>query len=274
MSFHRFQAFDPYLTFAEGERGFREKIFLQADGTPSETAWYGKSRDGKGYLSSMWRIGRDAYARVAERAGEQPTAGYFEEVASDIQKFERELAPELQRLVQSGTLKLQEDRDAEPITDLSAAIADAPDGWLTEVYMRIIMPGVVSRVVPEEEAPDFEGLLSAAAVLYLDDYIIANQIGRGVDIASELVMVNLTSAKLYRETVDAAKEAVSALGRRSASAAHKATNELKGRALSEWDQSGHTYSGMAAFARHRHKAYEVTERTLYGWVREHRKAKT
>ncbi|UPQ84771.1 hypothetical protein M0M42_10490 [Pseudomonas knackmussii] len=274
MSFHRFQAFDPYLTFAEGERGFREKIFLRADGTPSETAWYGESRDGKGYLSSMWRVGRDAYARVAAKAGEQPTAAYFEEVAADIQKLERDLAPEIQRLVQTGTLKLFEDRDAEPLTDLSAAIEDAPDGWLTEVFMRVVMTGVVSRVITEEETADFEGLLSAAAVLYLDDYIIANQIGRGVDIASELVMVNFTSAKLYRETVDAAKEAVSAVGRRSASAAHKATNALKGKALSEWDQSGHTYSGMAAFARHRHKAYEVTERTLYGWVREHRRAKS
>ena len=58
----------------------------------------------------------------------------------------------------------------------------------------------------------------------------------------------------------------------AASARHKDTNAQKAEALSEWDCIGHTFSGMAAFARHKHKNYQVTERTLYGWVRDHRKA--
>ncbi|MCZ4322738.1 hypothetical protein [Pseudomonas anguilliseptica] len=55
---------------------------------------------------------------------------------------------------------------------------------------------------------------------------------------------------------------------------HKVTNKLKADACLEWAENGEKYSGMAAFARHRHKAYSVTERTMYGWVREFRNANT
>lgn len=52
---------------------------------------------------------------------------------------------------------------------------------------------------------------------------------------------------------------------------HKDTTEQKGPALAEWDANGQKYSSAASFARHRHKTYGITERTLYGWVRDHRK---
>lgn len=271
MSFDGFMAFDPYLSFAEGERGFRERVFLQTDSTPTET-WHGKERDGKGYLSSLWRIGRDAYATIAERAGEQPTRAYFKEAAAYIRELEKEFAPAVQQLIDDGRLTLLEDRDSPAVTDLQSILEDAPDGWLLEVFMRVVRPSVVSGHIAADDLPDFELLLLIVAVLYLDNCIIASQIGRGADTAFELVSVNVASAKLYRETIEAAKDAVSALGRRSAKARHSPTNQQKAAALAAWDAHGANVSSMAAFARARHKEFGVTERTLYDWVRGHRKA--
>lgn len=273
MSFHRFQSFDPYLSFAEGQRGFQERIFIHPDGEPSE-CWYGKDKDGKGYLSSMWRIGRDAYATIAAKVGEQPTAEFFHETATDIQELEKELLPTIQNLIESGKLALLEDRDSPPVADL-CALTDAPDGWLTEVFMRVVMPSVVAGELTEADAPDFEELLLATAVLYIDDYIIACQIGNGVDVASDLVTTNIQSAKLYRETLDAAKAAVSAVGRRSAKARHAPTNQSKAAALADWKTEGHNFSSMRAFARECFKRYGVRDyMTVYNWLREDRKAKT
>lgn len=53
---------------------------------------------------------------------------------------------------------------------------------------------------------------------------------------------------------------------------HKESNQQKGAALAEWEEHGANVSSMAAFARARHKEFGVTERTLYGWIRDHRKA--
>ena len=272
MSFDGFMTFDPYLTFAEGERGFRERIFLRADGVPSAT-WYDSQHDGKGYLSSLWRLGREAYATIAERADGQPTASYFKEAAANIKELEKEYAPAIQQLIQDGRLTLLEDRDSPAVTDLERTLEDAPDGWLLEVFMRIVRPSVVSGHIAADELPDFELLLLIVAVLYLDDYIIAENLDAAdLDMFSDLVQTNIASAKLYRETVNAAKEAVSALGRRSAKARHTPTNQQKTAALAAWDAHGANVSSMAAFARARHKEFGVTERTLYEWVRDHRKA--
>lgn len=57
-----------------------------------------------------------------------------------------------------------------------------------------------------------------------------------------------------------------------AKARHAETNRQKTIALTEWDANGANISSMAAFARSRHKDFGVTERTLYGWIRDHRKA--
>lgn len=271
MSFYGFMAFDPYLSFAEGERGFREKIFLRADGTPTAT-WYDVRHDGKGYLSSLWRIGRDAYATITEREGWQPSRAYFKEAAAHIRELEKDFAPQVQRLIDDGQLTLFEDRDSPAVTDLARTLEDAPDGWLLEVFMRIVRPSVVSGHIAEDDLPDFELLLLIVAILYLDYYIIAENLDAAdLDVFSELVQVNIASAKLYRETVNTVNEAVSALGRRSAKARHAPTNQQKAAALAAWDAHGANVSSMAAFARTRHKEFGVTERTLYEWVRDHRK---
>ena len=63
------------------------------------------------------------------------------------------------------------------------------------------------------------------------------------------------------------------IGRPGAKARHAETNLQKAKALLEWDAHGANVSSMAAFARSRHKEFGVTERTLYAWVRDHRKAR-
>tara|TARA_R110000868_G_scaffold6539_1_gene36874 strand:+ start:1791 stop:2531 length:741 start_codon:yes stop_codon:yes gene_type:complete len=59
--------------------------------------------------------------------------------------------------------------------------------------------------------------------------------------------------------------------RDAAAVTHKKNREQKAAALNEWDKHGAKVSSMAAFARARHKDFGVTERTLYTWVREHRR---
>lgn len=74
------------------------------------------------------------------------------------------------------------------------------------------------------------------------------------------------------EEADELRSAVlSSSGRLAAQARHKDTNEKRVKALAEWEEEGPKYSGMAAFARLRHKAYEVAERTLYKWISDSRK---
>ena len=274
MSFDGFLAFDPFLSFGEGQRGFEEKIFLRSDGVPTAT-WYDRGHDGKEYLPSMWRIGRDAYAIVASRMDRQPTAEDFLKIAAHIRQFEAGCAPLMQKKIDDASLVLHEDRDSPPVENITENAKVAPDGWVTEVYMRMMIPSVISGDVAAEEIPDFEEFLSAAAVLYLDDYLIAENIGvANLDLYHHFVQVNLSSAKMYRESLKAAREARSSNGRKSAEARHKEGNTQKKAALHEWDTSGHTYSSIAAFARLKHKAYGVTERTLNGWVADHRKGRS
>lgn len=52
------------------------------------------------------------------------------------------------------------------------------------------------------------------------------------------------------------------------------STKMKGDALAAWDAHGANVSSMAAFARARHKDFGVAERTLYEWIREHRRAKS
>lgn len=171
-----FQTFDPYLTFAKGERGFREKIFLQTDGNSTEAAWYGAERSGEGYLSSIWQIGRDAYAVVAEKLGKEPTTDDFKEIARDIRQLETDLIPHCQSLLDIGMIRI-ESEDASPIASLTAALEDVYDGWLTEVFMQTVRPAVIAGHIADSDLPDFEGLLSALAVMHVDSFIIASQLG-------------------------------------------------------------------------------------------------
>lgn len=279
MSFYPFMAFDPFLSFAESERGFREKIFLNSSGVPAET-WYGADRDGRGYLSSLWFVGRDAYATVASKLDRQPKSDDFKAIALEIAAIEEELLPGMQSFIDNGQLALQDHRDSPPITCLSTATKDAPQGWILEAYMRMAIQIIVDGHLTPETFPDFEYLLSGAAVMYVDDCIIASQLGRGFDEAHEIVMVNANSAKLYRETVEAAKRAISAVGRRSATARHKANNERKHQATKDWETELADCAArnakrptMISFARRRHSEYFVTVETVMDWIREHNKSK-
>lgn len=269
----KFMTFDPYLTFAEGERGFLEKIFLKTDGIPTAT-WHHWGHDGRGYLSSLWSSGRDAYAIVADRLGKQPTAEDFKDINENTGEIEKSWLPYIQRSIDEGRIVLN-DYDGSPLTSVELAEEGEPNGWLLGIVEKFITPGVISGDIAADRTFDFEALFSAAGIMYIDGYIIAKQLDTtDMDEFLHPAQACFSSAKLYRKTVDASKEAVSAMGRRSASVRHKPTNQLKAAALAMWDVRGDSYSGMAAFARHHHKEYEVTERTLYNWVREHRNAKS
>lgn len=274
MSFDGFMAFDPYLSFAEGEQGFRDRIFLRKDGTPTAT-WYNSQHDGKGYLSSLWRIGREAYAAIAVKAEGQPTLEYFKEAAAYIRELEKDLMPQIQQLIDDGRLTLFEDRDSPAVTDVERTLEDAPDGWLLEVFMRAVRPSVVSGHIDADELPDFETLLLIVSILYLDDYIIAENLDSAdLDMFYDLVHTNIASAALYRETVAAAKEAISALGRRSAKARHSPTNQQKANLLAEWDATASAYESRADFARIVSQREGIKYRTLYEWIAGHDRDKT
>ncbi|AZC88381.1 hypothetical protein C4K29_2078 [Pseudomonas chlororaphis subsp. piscium] len=269
-----FMAFDPYLTFAKEEKGFKEKIFLKADGTATET-YYGKSRDGRGYLSALWRIGRDSYATVAERFEYEPTVQDFKEIAEYIKKVEKDSAPFVQYMIEEGRLTLYQDRDSPPVNNVFEVLNDAPDGWLLEILMRVQSPSVVSGHLKAEDLEDFEFLLSAAAVMYISSYIIAEQLGADdLDVFYDVIQTNFASAKLYRNTIDTASDAKSSTGRRSAVARHKKTNDSKVAAQAEWASVGEKLSSRAAFSRLNHKKYDVTERTLYSWITEYERSRS
>jgi hypothetical protein len=266
-----FLAFDPYLSFAKEEKGFKEKIFLKADGTATET-YYGDARDGLGYLSSLWRVGRDAYATVAERFDREPTVQDFKEIAEYIKQVEKDSAPFIQYMIEQGRLTLYQDRDSAPVTDIFEILNDAPDGWLLEILMRVQSPSVVSGHLKAEDLEDFEFLLSAAGVMYISSYIIAEQLGAAdLDVFYDVIQTNVASAKLYRNTLNTASDAKSSAGRRSAVARHKNTNDSKVAAQAEWASMGKKLSSRAAFARLNHKKYDVTERTLYSWITDYEK---
>lgn len=63
------------------------------------------------------------------------------------------------------------------------------------------------------------------------------------------------------------------LGKKASDASKEEGKKQKVKALAEWDAVGDTFSGKTKFARIRCKHYQVTERTLCGWIAEHIKAK-
>lgn len=269
----KFLTFDPYLTFAEGERGFREKIFLDSDGIPT-SSWHSSGHDGRGYLTSLWRAGREAYAIVADRLEKQPTAEDFKEINADIGEIEKHWLPHIQRAIDEGRIVVKE-YGGSPMISMELAEEGSPNGSVLCIVEKIITPSVISGDTSAEKAYDFEAFFSAAGVLHIDLYIVAKQMNAlEMDDYHHSAQACFSLAKRYRQTVDASKAAVSAMGRRSANARHKPTNQLKAAAVAAWDARGDQYSGMAAFARHHHKKYEVTERTLYAWIREYRNAKS
>jgi len=129
-------------------------------------------------------------------------------------------------------------------------MANAPDAWLLDGIMRGVRPGVVSGQLDIEELPDFECLLAAAAVMHLDGYIVAKNLGlEDLDAYHDLVQGNVASSNLYRETIEVARSAVSAVGRRAAKALHAPNTANKAAALADWEACGKSFSSMRAFAR-------------------------
>lgn len=74
--------------------------------------------------------------------------------------------------------------------------------------------------------------------------------------------------------LEARKWALSHEARQRAAQRHAPTNQQKVAALAAWEEHGGNVSSMAAFARARWKDFGVTERTLYAWIRDHRRATT
>lgn len=118
-----------------------------------------------------------------------------------------------------------------------------------------------------------------ALLLYQLDRLVgaykAQDIERSIHLFSDICEIKtlLAEINMENELMAHADFERSKAARARARLRHKDTEEQRPAALAEWDAHGSSYSSMAAFARHRHKAYEVTERTLYGWIRDHRKGK-
>ncbi len=274
MSFSGFLAVDPFLTFAEGELGFKEKLFIGLDGVPSDKSWYGEEWNGMQSLPSVWRLGREAYVVVAKKMGRNPTIEDFKDTYKEILAIEAEFAPVAQSWIDEGVLVLYSSADEPPIKDLASAMADAPLGWLLEVYMRATRDSVVSGEISADKFPDFEGLLAAIAVMYVDSCVIARHIdGRGLDEAIDIVQTNLASANLYRECISSVNLALGARAKKASKSRHESMNLLKASLVDEWERSKHEYDSRADFARIVARLHGVKERTLYEWIGKYEQSK-
>lgn len=267
MSFSGFLAVDPYLTFAEGEQGFKEKLFIGLDGVPSDKSWYGKEWGGRPSLPSVWRLGREAYVVVAKKLGRNPTLQDFKEIHGEILEIEQELSPVVQNWIDTDVLVLYSDADKLPVKNLVLEMQDAPLGWLLEVFMRVSKDSVVSGEISADKLPDFEGALAAIAVMYVDSCVIASHIdGRGLDEAVDIVQMNLSSAKLYRECIDTVSLALGSRAKKASNSRHASTNALKAELVREWIESKHEYKSRADFVRIIARVHGIKERTLYEWI--------
>lgn len=267
MSFSGFLAVDPYLTFADGERGFKEKLFIGLDGVPSDESWYGEEWGGRPSLPSVWRLGREAYVVVAKKLGRNPTVQDFKEIHGEILEIEQEFSPVAQNWIDADVLVLYSDADELPVKNLVLEMQDAPLGWLLEVFMRVSRDSVVSGEISADKFPDFEGLLAAIAVMYVDSCVIASHIdGRGLDEAIDIVQTNLSSAELYRECIDSVSLALGARAKKASNSRHAPTNALKAKLIKDWAASKHEYKSRADFVRIVARVHGIKERTLYEWI--------
>ncbi|AZF22326.1 hypothetical protein [Pseudomonas sp. R3-52-08] len=267
MSFSGFLAVDPYLTFADGELGFKEKLFIGLDGVPSDRSWYGNEWNGQPSLPSVWRLGREAYVLVAKKLGKNPSVQDFKDIYKEIVGIEEEFAPVVQSWIDADVLVLHSDADEPPVTNLVAEMQDAPLGWLVEVFMRTAKDTVISGEIAADKFPDFEKLLSAIAVMHVDSCVIASHIdGRGLDEAIDIVQTNLSSAKLYKECIASVGLALGSRAKKASSSRHAPTNALKAKLVNEWVESKHEYRSRADFVRIIARVHGVKERTLYEWI--------
>ncbi len=192
-----------------------------------------------------------------------------------------DIAPELDFPSDSNTSELEALQQA--IQDVDLDDETFPNGTAVE-YVAVLALDQIARVV-NDYLDDYSEIPSSirAEIRELRKQSAASAI---VDVMEtvcwaetlwelrdqEARLVSRIESALPGKADELAKKKVSLAARRAADARHKDTNQQRLAALEEWDTSGGNYSGMAAFARHRHKAYGINERTLYSWVRDHRKA--
>ncbi|WP_314020187.1 hypothetical protein [Stutzerimonas degradans] len=193
-----------------------------------------------------------------------------------------DIAPELDFPSESNTSELDALQQAIQNVDLDDE--SFPNGTAVE-YVAVLALDQIARVVNDYLDDDYSDIPSSiraeiqelrkqsaatAVVEIMETVCRAETLWALKD--QEARLVHRIESALPGKADELAKKKVSLAARRAASARHKDTNQQRLAALAEWDVSGENYSGMAAFARHRHKAFGVTENTLYRWVRDHRKA--
>jgi hypothetical protein len=93
------------------------------------------------------------------------------------------------------------------------------------------------------------------------------------DFDSALEVFDLIVQTLDSTTFQEMKGRRSEQSRNAAAVTHQNNRQQKAAALNEWDKHGANMSSVAAFARARHKDFDVTERTVVAWISEHRKQK-
>ncbi|MCQ2031958.1 hypothetical protein [Stutzerimonas zhaodongensis] len=190
----------------------------------------------------------------------------------------------------AGVLDFSSEANTSDLVALQMAIQDVdlddetfPNGTAEE-YVAVLALDQIARVVNDytddysdipssirAEIRELRKQSAASAVVEIMETVCGAETLRALR-DQEARLVHQIESALPRKADELAKNKVSLAARRAASARHKDTNEQRLAALAEWDVSGENYSGMAAFARHRHKAFGVTENTLYRWVRDHRKS--
>lgn len=268
MKIPRLLAYDPLLSFADGEKGNVQKTFINSEGRPPSSRYESSVE----HTSTVWREGKKTYQAIVEIIGTQPGAEELQEIYKDVREFEKQIATAF------DTQGIHtHDVSGQRIESVTEILEEYTTGAVLEMFATFIQGHSISIFEDNESAPEevrIDLWLYVCALFSLDDYIIAEFMdGRGLDEAASFFYGFLKSAELYRQTIEAAKTALSAAGRKSANARHAVTNELKARLLEEWDAQKHEYKNRADFARIVSRREKMKERTLYEWIAQHERNK-
>ncbi|MEA9997192.1 hypothetical protein QN382_03540 [Pseudomonas sp. 10B1] len=261
--------FDPVLSFDENHEGYDKKIFVSPDGSPLNAI------DGAERYSGLWKIGREAYALLNKKHNKKISRSSLHGYAEQILIVENQGKPIIQSLINSGHFVVKSDIDSPPILEVGE-YTDSDDyieGWLLEIQSKVWLGIATMDSKVLNGLPDYESLLYAECLLWMDDAIISLETGATDGLALSIVQSALYAAKHYRDTKNTIESAPTFRAKKTAEARHKNTNEQKTIAIKEWNQRSDEFSSMAAFARYRCKEYGVTERTLYNWISKRDKIK-
>lgn len=177
-------------------------------------------------------------------------------------------------------------REMAPI-DLAAEIGDVIEADLERLAQAASTKLAGRRASPSKVTDNLSELLTWAMAVDADDYwclcsLLIYQydtlcwlhknghINKAFEVFEGIATTRGAIAFILDKEVQTQRKSREASSR--AAKRHEETNQRKTEAIEHWERSGKTYSGMAAFARLHCKEFGVTERTLYGWIREHRKA--